>query len=390
MKIKIGIRHNLLYPLMIIIFTFFRKVDTIIMNKYIEFSGSLLLTLIMFLSEFITGLYCYIFYYKKNVSKKKTTNFMKLKLIRYKFKPPDKFIKIYFLIFMAAYFDFVVFILQTNYLPEFLKKESISLDIRVRNSLIISNAIICYYFLRLKIYKHQKFSLSIIVSCFIIVIVSEYFFEQFLKEGNGISFIIVLIFTIINYTFNSFLDVIEKYLLEVDYANPFHLLMMEGLFGFILTVIYSFLEDPFRETTQIYKKENKNDFILLIVFLVIYFITSGGRNIYRIITNKLYSPMARTLTDCFLDPLFIIYYYCWENDFQVLNGKQNIYYFIINLIISIIIVFCGGVYNELFILFCCNLQHETYHQISRRASRSEFDIYKEMDYEDDNDDNIED
>ena len=188
MKIKIGIRHNLIYPLMIIIFTFVRKVDTIIMHKYIKFNGSLLLTLIMFLSEFITGLYCYKFYSNNNISKKKTFKSNKLKLIRYKFKLPDKFKKIYFLIFMAAYFDFVVFILQTYYLPQFLEKESISLDIRVRNSLIISNAIICYYFLRLKIYKHQKFSLSIIFTCFIIVIVSEYFFEQFLKEGNGISY----------------------------------------------------------------------------------------------------------------------------------------------------------------------------------------------------------
>ena len=105
------------------------------------------------------------------------------------------------------------------------------------------------------------------------------------------------------------MDVIEKYLLEVDYINTFHLLMIEGLFGFIITFIYSFLENPFKEPKNIYNKKDKTDFILLIVFLVIYFITSGGRNNYRIITNKLYSPMARTLTDSFLDPLFIIYYY---------------------------------------------------------------------------------
>ena len=72
---------------------------------------------------------------------------------------------------MAAYFDFFSFILQTNYLPEF-KNVSKSLNIRVRSSLIISNAIICYYFLRLKIYRHQKLSLSIIISCFILVIIS--------------------------------------------------------------------------------------------------------------------------------------------------------------------------------------------------------------------------
>ena len=65
MGIKFGIRHNLFYPFMIIVFVSLRKVDSIIMSKYIKFNGSILLTLIMFLSEFITGLVLYL-YYKKS------------------------------------------------------------------------------------------------------------------------------------------------------------------------------------------------------------------------------------------------------------------------------------------------------------------------------------
>ena len=55
MKIKIGIRYNLIYPFLLITFTFFRNVDTLLMDKINEFKGSLLLTLIMFFSEIVSG-----------------------------------------------------------------------------------------------------------------------------------------------------------------------------------------------------------------------------------------------------------------------------------------------------------------------------------------------
>ena len=63
--IKIGLRHNLIYLLMLIIFNFARKIDSIIMDQLLKFDSSLLLTLIMFLSEFITG--CILFVYAINI-----------------------------------------------------------------------------------------------------------------------------------------------------------------------------------------------------------------------------------------------------------------------------------------------------------------------------------
>ena len=143
--------------------------------------------------------------------------------------------------------------------------------------------------------------------------------------------------------------------------------MIEGIFGCILTSIYSIKEESFSKIISIYDEHNYK-FILLIVCLFLFFFFSGGRNAYRIITNKIYSPMTRTITDCFLDPLLITYYYYFEKDFSIRN-EQNIIYFIINLIISIVIVFFGCVYNELFILFCCGLEHNTHYYVSLRALR---------------------
>ena len=81
---------------------------------------------------------------------------------------------------------------------------------------------------------------------------------------------------------------------------------------------------------------------------------------------NIFSPMTRSITDTFIDPLYIIYYYFIKNDFKI-NESKNAYFFIINLVLSIIIVFCGLIYNEIIILLCYNLQVDTYIDISNRA-----------------------
>ena len=82
--------------------------------------------------------------------------------------------------------------------------------------------------------------------------------------------------------------------------------------------------------------------------------------------------MAKALTDYFLNPLLIFYYYIFEEDFK--NGKNkniNIVYFIINVILSVIIDFSGCIYNEFFILYCCDLEYNTHRQVSLRAESKE-------------------
>ena len=142
---KFGIRKNLIYPLMLIITTSIRKVDTILMIKINNFEASLFLTLIMFLGEFVFGLIIYLSHLS-NLSFSTRNN-------------PDKKYKSYFIIFMTAFFDFNVFLLQTYYLPKFNKFVSVSLNIRLRSVLTICSAFLCYFLLRIPIYNHQIFSL---------------------------------------------------------------------------------------------------------------------------------------------------------------------------------------------------------------------------------------
>ena len=151
--------------------------------------------------------------------------------------------------------------------------------------------------------------------------------------------------------------------------------MIEGIFGTILTSIYTIIysifdKNPFKDIVKYYNNEINTKFILLIIFLVLYLFLSGGRNAYRVATNKIYSPMAKSLTDYCLNPLLIIYYFIFAGDFKVNEEKQYIL-FIFNFILSIIIVFCALVYNELLILVCYNLEYNTHREVSIRANTKE-------------------
>ena len=95
-------------------------------------------------------------------------------------------------------------------------------------------------------------------------------------------------------------------------------------------------------------------------------IISGVKNLFRVVTNRIYSPMTKTLSIYVLNPLYLIYYCFVRGDFKI-NHQLNPWYFSINVVLSLIISFFGCVYNEFIILFCCNLEINTHDQISKRA-----------------------
>ena len=363
--IKFGVRPNLLYPMMLTSFTFMRNLLFIIMRKLLDFNGSVILTLIMFLSEFISGLILY-----KNqtrISKNKEVTLMGISIKPNSSDKSNSYdINLYILLFSISLFDFMEFITANYYFPKF-HYESNTLVLRLKNLATLFSSFFYKYLLKLKIMKHQKVSLIIIFLCLLIIIISEYFYSVVINDYNLNSFREIIILMLVNYLLFSLIDINEKFLLEKTYINPFQMLMIEGIFGIILTSFFSFIvKNPFDELKDFYndnKDNNKNIYFILCLFIC--FFLNGGKNVYRVSTNKLYTPMTIMLTESIMDPLLIIFYHFCENDLS------NILCFIINLIISFIMVFFGFVFNDFLILYCCNLEHETYQEISRRASKKE-------------------
>jgi len=77
--------------------------------------------------------------------------------------------------------------------------------------------------------------------------------------------------------------------------------------------------------------------------------------------------MTKAIADSFLDPIMIIYYFFMGIDFKF-HDEKNILFFILNLILSLIIVFCGIIYSELLVIYHFNLEKNTHYEVARRAS----------------------
>ncbi len=107
--IKIGNRHNLIHPLLLTLFIALRRIESIVMGKIYNFEGPFLLSVLIFLSKFIFGLYAYYHSNKEiQIQNRPKAIFVGLILVKFnnEIKLHDKWYKITILIILASYFDF--------------------------------------------------------------------------------------------------------------------------------------------------------------------------------------------------------------------------------------------------------------------------------------------
>ena len=364
--IKFALRPNLIYPLQLLIFNVARNVENILIERFLDDTVSLIYTPLMFLGEFFSGLIIY-YYQKQFVKSNKKKESKKRELIHsnVSYVSRDGIVKIMLMIFFAGFFDFVQFVISLH-TPKFINISG-SIGSRLGGFLTIFDALFYYYVLRLPIYRHQFFSLIVIGTCLLLVIGTEFIFQEiniFLFYGR---FIEVFVIILVEQFCSAMVDSNEKYLFEYNSVNPFFALMFEGFFGFALTFFYGLYQSPFPEVIAYQKKATSTDFIIFIFALILYSILSGLKNSFRVTTTKIYTPMTTTFLDYILNPIYLIKDFSLGEDF-IVKGEQNYIYFIINLILALIISFFGFVYNEFIIIFCCDLEIDTHQQISNRAS----------------------
>ena len=366
--IKFASRPNMKYLVGLFISSFIRYILQNITDMYFTLDFDLIYLFLMFLGEFLFGLLSYS-YQLKYVKQKKLSNnfhFMTIKLITNdKIQINDNKYKIYFLITATAFFDFMEYILFLEFIPS-LVDCSYSFEERLSGILIILDSLFYRFVLNLPIFKHQFFSIIIMSICLIITIAIEFIFQDINYFFRYADFVFLIFKFFIVIFFNSLLDLIEKYLFEYDYLNPFKLLMLEGIIGFSFGIIYCIYKNPISSIKNLYYY-NSDNFVYLVLSLLLFMILSGIQNTFRVVTNKIYSPMASTLALYFFNPIYIIITLILNDDF-VSKEKRNYLYFSINFVLTIIVSFSGLVYNEFIILFFCGLQHDTYKEISYRAS----------------------
>ena len=365
--IKFSYRRNLIYPFQLLLWNGLRDIDNALIIYFFSFDNSLIFTFLIFLGIFFAGLILYL-YQKLFIEKKKkikSHNFLLIEFTKIRNNlSKDSKKKIYFLLIISAIFDFIQFFLSLQ-LSKFITL-SYSLEQRLRGTYTINTALFYYFALRFPIFKHQLFSLILIGICISFIIVTEFIFQEINIFLSYSQLILALVIILIVQFISALEDSIEKYLIEYNQLDPFFILSFEGLFGFVFTLIYGLFNNILIEIIQLRNNRTISEFTLLILALALFMILSGGNNTFRLLTLKIYSPMTSTFMRYILNPIYIIYYFIFENDF-ISNGKRNYTYFIINLVLSLIMSFCGCVYNEFFILFCFGLERDTYYQVTWRS-----------------------
>jgi len=350
-KCKIGIRNNLYYPLMLIVCISIRKIDEIIIKVSCEYNkGYFIIPLLIYTSQFLAGLIP-IFYFEKKKTSEKNNTYSGIELIKNQstIDQPDNEIKIYILIIFASFFNYIGVIVRKNI------NDITHFENKVRGIQIIFSALLCYFTIRIKIYKHQLISLIIIFIALIIILL----FDLSENREKAINLFKYYGFGIFSCLSRTFLDTIEKYLFEFDYLNPYKVLMLEGLIGCLLLPIL-FITNKTNEDFNEFSQMEAWKLALLFILLIIYLGLSLFKNIYRVLTIKLYSPMTRALAESIIDPFDFIYLFISKEIKEITN-------FIVILIFLLITSFLSFVYNDFIVLYCCGLEYNTHLEIQKRS-----------------------
>ena len=357
--LKVKLRRNLIYLFIYFISTFIRDIVNMIIIILFRVALNYTFLYIMVLGEIFGGLSIYL-YQCNSKKKQKAIKYFGISLLSNinNQRVKDSIFKKIVLLFFAAFFDIFQFYFGLIYFPVYISR---NVYLRLASIQTIASSLICAYALRFKIKKHHKFSLTMLGIFLCLTFVIESLFRANINTLGKflICHLIVCYYLIID----SFNNCIEKYLVDANYMNPFKILMFEGLFNAFIALIISLIKkNGFSEIIDCYNMLPTKKFILLIFLLFLNFVLSMIVNSYKIYCNVIYSPMARSLINYLMNPLFNIYFY-----FSKIEFNSNILYFIISEIMSLIVDFFGCIYNEYIIIYCCGLEYETKDAIAERA-----------------------
>ena len=364
-RIRIGIRKNLIYPIMFMIFVNSYRIVIAIISSIIKNNKIFILfPSLMVLSNIVFGT---IFLYFEKSKNNKISKNSSIKLIHneMKMKRLDNKYKVYLLLTLDGYLELFAYLRYLYYYKILNEVKIIIIDNKSKYREIIFASLLSYLLLRTKMHKHHFVSIIIIIIIIIFNLIMD-FSAKFLFGYNFSIKIISVLFQLMVNICRTLSDVTEKYLYEYDFVNPYEIMQLKSIIEvFLIAFLYYYFETTREEINFLYNM-NVGKLILTIFLFIIYFIVCGFLNIYRLLTIKMYSPTTKSLFDSFFDVLFFIYYTI-SDEKQII--KVNSLYFWIFVFTQIIIIFFSLVYNEFIVLYCYGMEANTYLEVNKRASK---------------------
>ena len=155
--IKISVRKNLIYLLLLFISYTLRRIVIILLDKIYGLDNSLIFSFLMIIGEILGGLVIYLYQCTilKQCKKKKSKFMTGIIQNTGKMKRADKGIKIFFLLFLASFFDLVEYLIITNFIPEIAELSTTS-TLRLCCIMTITSSLICIFTKIYKIARHHQ------------------------------------------------------------------------------------------------------------------------------------------------------------------------------------------------------------------------------------------
>ena len=232
--------------------------------------------------------------------------------------------------------------------------------------------------LKLKIYKHQKFSLLIALVGLILLFGIFYFNIFYNDKQYDYKFDIYLFFG--SFIYSLYLVLTKKLTYSYE-LSPFLCLLVIGIMSTFLTVIgYAVIflvsdGNKCSNLVDIFISKNKNEnylyydnyFINTIIYLIIQIVLQ----VFIILVIYYFSPALFAVSDI-LSPML-----SWINS-SIKNKEDNAFIIIVNIVGYLIVLFAAFIYNEIIVCNFYGLEEYTKTAIDERARRDiDCDSYRD-------------
>lgn len=234
--------------------------------------------------------------------------------------------------------------------------------------------IICRFIFKAELYRHHFLSLGIIT--FFELILIAFCIIIFSRDDLQIGSLLAKFFILLccDLAFSS-KHVVDKWLMDKQYISPFLLLGLEGVFSTIINILtmYIFHFIPCsslfiickdRKGKTFYFPKFWSDVVNFPLFIVIFYFSSIGIELFITLTNKHYSPAYRPIFDCF-SSFVDLFINTSGRSIPLISTKLLPY----KIIIYICIFISTLIYNEIIILKFCKLDRNIKYNIDMRGEK---------------------
>ena len=224
--------------------------------------------------------------------------------------------------------------------------------------------ILGYFFLNFKLHRHHYLSLILIFIGLVLISI------HYIKDSFHLSILLLILSNLLY----SLMEIIEKWLMDIQYVSVYKLIFVEGLCGTIIMMIVLFISIwvPCSEWMNNAKICNANEKIITLssigklfssgyiyyIQMLIFIVSTLGYNVFLDLINKTNGPTHRVVSDTLTSIIGFIISVILKN-----KNTYNLYY----TVIGDILIICGSlVFNEIIIIYVFKLGESTRQEIIRR------------------------